>query len=142
MTSDYSKVLWVDDDARGVLSPIAGILRKYGISLDVATSYEEAVERMTQQDYSAIMIDVIIPHSSSSGALHPLLGLDLIKQIHSNIPIVILSVVRLAEIKDQIGNLDVKYFDKTELFSPHVFEQLAEALRNPRSNISKHSIIP
>lgn len=141
MSDTDSKVLWVDDDASGSLEPLARRLRRAGISLDIATTFDAAERRLQQTSYSAVLIDIILPYSLGRGSLEVDLGIKLARRIRQgdyysslngtrrDIQLVFLTVVQEEEVADGISGLGAEYFDKIGLLEPGTIEKLIHALR-------------
>ena len=143
MATPLPKVLWVDDDANVWLEPLAHRIRRSGVELDIATSFDAAERRLRQTIYSAILLDVILP---SGGILFTSdVGLELARRIRAgdyrdpssfggtpaDAKIVLLTVVMPSEIENKIRELNVDYFGKLDLLEPGTIERLINSLRTP-----------
>ena len=143
MLDKEHRVLWVEDDAQGALAPLGNWLRRSGINLDLATSFDAAERRLRSTKYSAVLLDILIPYAGKGHLFSANLGLRLAKLIReghyqknvdaggtpADIPIVALTVVRRNEIEDDIENLHIGYFDKTMLLEKDYMNQLISALQ-------------
>jgi len=130
-------ILAVDDDS-DVLALIDEELEEYGIILDTAMSYEEAVEKMSRGTYDLAILDIM-----------GVRGFDLLKlAVHKKIPVVMLtahaisaeSLKQSIELgaraylpKDQLGVMAPFLEDVLELSYQsawqRVFERLASNFR-------------
>jgi CheY-like chemotaxis protein len=121
-----SKILWVDDDATSILAPLGRLLRKRGqLEMDIESDYETAIHLLSKNQYSAVLVDILLPHSNANSTVQSAGGILLAQHIRDRedlqyplgkrIPIVILSVVPSAEVDDQLKDLGVHYFDKVTL---------------------------
>ena len=138
------RLIWVDDDAKGLLSPMQLRFRRFGFGPILPFHFfEEATEFfLTDNHYSksAILLDIILP--SKLGKVSSYLGIELAKKIveQGATRIGFLSVVFEEEIADDLSiiqqdaqkkGLDFKYkfFDKTRLVDSGMFGELVEFLK-------------
>ena len=104
------KILWVEDDAqklKGLVKP----LEKDGHKIIFAEDKEEALNRIENNDFNLIIVDLIIPtgEQDNNGKNH-FVGVDLIKILkQKNIaaPIIVLSVVRDYDIIEELQSIGV-----------------------------------
>ncbi len=78
------RVLFADDD-RAAREGLAIMLRRYGYECEVVTSAAEAVERLRQREFDALVSDIHMPGNS---------GLELIEslpQIAAGLPVILLT---------------------------------------------------
>lgn len=142
MANESPAVLWVDDDANGLLSPLHRILQRSGLKIETATSFVEGMERLTNNKYSAVLLDIILPYAEGAGALASDLGLTLAERcVTSGVKVVaFLTVLRLDEVIDKYNELvntylDTKftYFDKATLLEQDQIETLIGYLADSKS---------
>lgn len=143
MENSILKILWVDDEANRLLMPLKRMLEREGLSVDVATNFNQAEQMLRTSSYSGALIDVIIPVGGDSPSLSPYLGITLARGIRSgsyfdnnhsqgtspDIPLSLLTVVREEEILEQLHGLNILYFDKTSLLSDDSITRLTLSLR-------------
>lgn len=90
------RMLVVEDEYDGQ-QVVSQILRYMGIQADVAATAEEALDLMSQQGYTAAIIDLALPGMS---------GMDLIAQIRSNadtasMPCIMVTAYHTSQVKKQ-----------------------------------------
>jgi CheY-like chemotaxis protein len=62
------RALVVDDDA-GIRILVKHILARNNFSVDLARDGAEAIEKLTQQDYDVIVLDIMMPRIDGSGVV-------------------------------------------------------------------------
>lgn len=101
--SDERLILIVDDngDSREV---VADILAYNGFSVDAAPSAEAALDKLRQQQYAGIVIDLRLPGMS---------GWDLIETIREQIPCVAITAYHNAQVAQEVYEAGfIGYFPK------------------------------
>lgn len=138
------RLIWTDDDASGLLSPLKNRFRRKGFEPIVALhSYEEAMNFFKNDNHyakSAILLDIILP--SNTGMVSSYLGVELTRMLIAKgvRRLGFLSVVFENEINDALrqikeenglGEEDCKtnFFDKTQIVDDKTFSELVDFLR-------------
>lgn len=135
-------LLWIDDDASGLLRPLHRHLMARGFNVDVALDYSTAIELLASKAYDAVLADVILPNSAGRGAVS-LLGFTLLDDVRrgrffesktgtgtpSDATFVFLSVVPSNEAPTNTSVQPFAYFDKSTLLEPGMIDSLISALR-------------
>jgi hypothetical protein len=141
--SSRRHLLWIDDDASGLLRPLHRHLTAHGFDVDVALDYSTAIELLSSKSYDAVLADVILPLTAGRGALSPYVGVDLLKDVRqgryfqSNSRVgtppdaifAFLTVVPHHELSTIMSTEPYRYFDKSALLEPGVMDSLVTALR-------------
>ena len=106
----------VIEDEEGIREYICSILKKEGYAIDAVITAEDGSYMLTQNDYDAVILDIILPDGS---------GLDILKEYRKTgkmVPVLILSA--LGGTADRVGGLDlgaddylVKPFEAEELLA-------------------------
>jgi CheY-like chemotaxis protein len=78
-----SRVLVVDDDPRSA-EAVAAILRHRGVQITVATDTYEALTRLTDEPFDAVVLEVALPGGS---------GLDLLEALEPRLPAVLVTAL-------------------------------------------------
>jgi CheY-like chemotaxis protein len=139
-------ILWIDDDAEGLLRPLRRLLEKQGFLVDVALDYETAREKLSSKAYRAVLADVILPVLTGHGDLAPYLGVELLRDVRKGrvydprrgagtrpeVTFAFLTVVPKLELPASEKEGHFLYFDKAHLLDPGAIEALASALRGER----------
>jgi len=138
-------ILWADDDADGLLSLLPELFRKRGMALHPVTSYEEAVQALSERyvgghnRYDGLLADVILPRRKQTGSLARDLGLGLAERAVKEFGIArvcFLSVVPAAEFERRIATLRETFgsapgfdaFDKTLLLEGDMLDEIARIM--------------
>lgn len=139
------RLIWVDDDAKGLLSPLQYRFRRKGFGPIVPLHfYEDATDFFGSDTYftkSAVLLDVILP--SREGKVFSYLGIELTKELieRGMRRLAFLSVVFEEEITDDLKglmaqcdkkgiSLEYKFFDKTRIVDTALFGALADYLKS------------
>jgi class 3 adenylate cyclase len=126
------KVLWVDDDANYLLSPLQRRLEREGFSLSTAADPQTATEFLKAQKFDVLLLDVILA-GREPGRLASTGGLDLVEYLQGTVnadtPVVGLSVIAVEELGTE-RELFASYFDKLTLLDPGVLERLVASLKH------------
>ncbi len=75
-SSDTARILLVDDDVRMARS-LGGILENQGFDIDLAQNGEEALDKVRQFAFDAIILDIVIPKKD---------GIEVLKEIVRSFP--------------------------------------------------------
>ena len=75
-SSDTARILLVDDDVRMARS-LGGILENQGFDIDLAQNGEEALDKVRQCAFDAIILDIVIPKKD---------GIEVLKEIVRSFP--------------------------------------------------------
>lgn len=130
------RILWVDDDAGGLWSPLRRRFEREGIEVDIAQDVATALHKIAAVEYDALLVDLILPYESGSSALSST-GYGIINRMRDlearrgrpeRVPVVILSVIGRDEASKEIVGLGVEHFDKVSLLEPGMFDRLVESL--------------
>lgn len=133
-----TNLLWTDDDCNEFLDPLSRKLRKHGFILTKATNYTDAIAALVAEDIQSLLVDIILPHASGTGALASDLGLVLAdRSVGYGIKaITFLTVVRMDEVLEDYKSLKKKhpevrfsFFDKTLLLEPNSIEKIVQSLK-------------
>ena len=113
------KILIADDEIE-LASALAKILRKNNYSVDITNDGEEALLRFEQENYDAIILDIMMPKID---------GIEVLKTIRKtnpNIPVMMLTAK--TEVEDKVLGLDSGANDYLE--KPFDTRELLARLRN------------
>lgn len=124
------RVLWVDDDADGMLAPLRLVFERAGLALTVATDLQSARECTRSKKYDAIVLDLILP-DATRGGFSRYGGIELLRELRDTVnagtPAIGLSVVpsgQLGSDRDRFA----AYFDKNALLEEGELARLIEML--------------
>jgi len=133
------RVLWVDDDAGGLLQPLGRILSRSGLNLETAPDVDTALHCLRKELYDAYLLDLILPYRPGSlSPLPPLGGLAIANEIRNledkdpsrkHAPIVFLSVIRGEDIAEELEDLHAVLINKTMLLDRGMIESLTSTLK-------------
>ena len=105
------EVIWIDDDAKGLLRPLGRMLRKRRLVLHTSSGVSDGADVLTKKSRAdvrvALLVDVILPFSKQFGAMSHYLGIALAElAIDLGVEaIAFLSVVPPADVHDQVQRL-------------------------------------
>ena len=138
------RILWIDDDAKGLLRPVHLLLeRECGESIVVHETYRKGMDHLIERQYpdnlrvDSILVDVILPKSDGNEALSAYLGLTLADRAPAfGVKIIsFLTVVAQDEVREQYQQLEkdhpnvrFSYWNKLSLLSPGQLEGIASEL--------------
>ncbi len=139
-----SRILWVDDDAMGVLSPVAQELRRCKCQVDIAMDLEtgmDAIAKSTARtdDYTAVLADIVLPKGRLEPGISRYLGMSIAQAAASAgrvRHVGFLTVVSFKEVATRFEDLRAKhksikfkYFNKADLLYPSTLQQLSDFVR-------------
>jgi CheY-like chemotaxis protein len=136
------RVLWVDDDAGGLLRGLGRILSDSGLDLEIVPDVDTALHCLRKEPYDAYLLDLILPYRLGPSPLSPLGGLAIASEIRSlesknpsrkRAPIVFLSVIRGEEIAEELRDLQALLVNKITLLDRGEIELLTSALKGQAS---------
>jgi DNA-binding response OmpR family regulator len=87
-------VLLIDDD-RTVRDMIGTLLRREGMPLDTASDGEEAIEKLREREYRAVLLDLMLRRRN---------GLEVLKFLKNEKPSMMRRVVIVSAVSDQALN--------------------------------------
>ena len=131
-------MLWADDESTDILEPLEKRFRRAGFNVDRAINYENAINQMEIRSYQSVLLDIILPYSTGTGALSHDIGVNLAEfAALSGVKYIgFLTVTRQVDFWHKIKDLqslfpEVKfeYFDKLELLGPNSFNELTTFLK-------------
>jgi CheY-like chemotaxis protein len=126
------KVLWVDDDADYLLSPLQRRLEREGLSLSIAADAQTAIQFLKTQRFDVLLLDILLP-DTESGLTRWNLGLELVENLQSTVnadtPVVGLSIVGFEDL-GKGREMFASYFNKASLLDPGVLEELIASLKH------------
>ena len=112
------RILVVEDE-EGIREYICSVLKKEKYAIDAVITAEDAMYMLSQNNYDAVILDIILPDGS---------GLDILKEFRKTgklVPVLILSA--LGGTADRVGGLDLGADDY--LVKPFVAEELLARVR-------------
>lgn len=115
MNEPHSRVLIVDDDAN-VRTILATALGLKALSVDQATNGREAIEMLREHTYTAVLLDLMMPHVDGFGVL------DAIKTDLPDPPVVLIVTGASRELIERLDTQRIhgvvrKPFDPVEVAS-------------------------
>lgn len=123
------RILVVDDSA-GVRQLISATLRGRGYAVDVAASASEAMDKMEENNYDALVVDYSMPRSN---------GVELVRALRAReirLPIVMVSAVATEDDKAAAWEAGVDaYLDKFDLRRGALTASLARLLEDPPTRV-------
>jgi len=128
------KVLIVDDDER-MIRALQDILEFKGFSVDLAKDGEEALVKVNQKDFDALVLDIILPKKD---------GMEVLKEVVTKkpqLPVIVISghgTIRLAVESTKLGAYD---FLEKPLDAERVLITLKNAVEKYRLEKKVHSLI-
>jgi ActR/RegA family two-component response regulator len=140
---DFPSLLWVDDDAGGLLRPLLRLFASTGLAVHTASDVTTAESLLSEITFNAVLLDLILPAAYGKRGLSAYRGLTLAEEIrrgkywnldtHVGTPpttrLVILSVAPYeSEVATASQHLSLRYFNKAALLEPGVIDQLLSAL--------------
>jgi hypothetical protein len=137
-----TRILWVDDDALGLLAPVGRELTRCGCLLQTAIDLEEAMQKLQtprHQSYSTLLADVVLPRRQVAPGVSRDLGLGL-AETAASAPgmqrIAFLTVfswnqlkVRIESLQQRYTGIQFQYFSKAELLGRGRMQDLSNFLR-------------
>ncbi len=133
-----TNLLWSDDDCNEFLDPLGRSLKRNGFVLRKATNYTDALAVLIAEEIQSLLVDIILPHASGTGALGFDLGLILADRAADLgvRAVTFLTVVRKDEVlenfkklREDYPHVRFSYFDKTTLLEPNSIESILESLK-------------
>lgn len=137
-----NKILWVEDEAEGLLKPLGRMLERAGLEVETVPDVETAMSRLGTESYDAFLLDAILPVYSGHSGLTILGGLEVANEVRSRerqspegkkSPIVFLTVMSATEMADDLGKLEAKLFEKRNLTSENLSD-LVQSLMSPKTD--------
>lgn len=131
-------MLWADDESNDILEPLDRRLRRADFHVDRAINYEGAISLLEGKTYHSVLLDIILPYSTGTGALSHDIGVNLAEfaALSGVRYIGFLTVTRRVDfwhkIKDLEGlfpQVNFQYFDKLELLGPNSFKEMTVFLK-------------
>lgn len=131
-------LLWADDESTDVLDPLERRFRRADFHVDRAITYEDAINLLEHRLFQAVLLDVILPYATGTGALSHDLGVNLAEfaAVSGVKHIGFLTVTRqvdfwykIEHLQNQFPDIEFEYFDKLELLGPGSFTELTAFLR-------------
>jgi len=128
------KVLIVDDDER-MIKALQDILEFKGFSVDLAKDGEEALDKVKQKDFDALVLDIILPKKD---------GMEVLKEVVTDkpqLPVIVISghgTIRLAVESTKLGAYD---FLEKPLDAERVLITLKNAVEKYRLEKKVNSLI-
>jgi len=123
LKNKQKSILIVDDD-KSILNTFTRILRKQGYEVATAETEQETLEKLKEQTYDLILIDVNLPDAN---------GTDLLSRIHASYPktvkIAITGFPRLDDAMKTIDRGATAYLVKP-IKPEDLIELIAEKLKN------------
>ena len=138
-----ARILWVDDDARGLLSGIASDVRKCGCTVETAIDFNGAMSHIAlaqaqDRKFVSLLADVVLPRGKGNAGLTRYLGVNLVTPaVQSGIyTIAFLTVIpwqelgsRVTELRREHVGLNVEYFSKTHMLDKGAMSELGNYLK-------------
>lgn len=139
-----TRILWVDDDATGVLASVALEFRRCHCQVDTATDLESGIAAISQaveqsNAYVAVLADIVLPKRKTDPGISRYLGLSVAAAAAEggNVKrIAFLTVVsfrelqkRFNELKEKHRAVEFRYFNKADLLSPGSMQALSDFVR-------------
>jgi hypothetical protein len=138
-----ARVLWVDDDARGLLSGIASDVQRCGCSIETAVDFNGAMSHLTsarpqERAFASMLADVVLPRGRRNAGIARHLGIGLVgPAVLTGIKtIAFLTVVPLEEIGSRLedlrcehAGLRLEYFSKAHMLDRGALAELGEYLK-------------
>lgn len=112
------KILWVEDEGKIELIQYKTPLVRGGYSVDIASNATEAVELLKENEYDAIIFDLIIPCGDEFETDKYYVGLELLRRVvkqeiagvskYAPENIMVFTVINTPDVHNQIKELGVK----------------------------------
>lgn len=116
MEDNYKgRILLIDDDDDDIKDIYLEIITTAGYKVDVASDGEEGLNKIIQDSYNLVLLDIMMPKLDGLGVLRAL------KEKYANLslpPIVILSALNQDEIVSEAMSLGAKGFMKKSDLTP------------------------
>src|SRR5205085_6566706 len=72
-----TQMLWADDESTDILEPLDRRFRRADFHVDRAINYENAIGLLEGKTYHSVLLDIILPYSTGTGALSHDIGVNL-----------------------------------------------------------------
>ena len=113
------RLLVVDDDS-AITTLLVALFRRQNFLIDTAANGEEAIEKLRSADYSAILLDLMLPRMN---------GFEVIREIKSFAPVLLERTIVVTAASDAT----LRHFDQSDVYAvirkPFDLDELVSAVQ-------------
>jgi CheY-like chemotaxis protein len=135
-----TRILWVDDDAQGLLGAVASELRACGCVVETAFDVQEALQSLEaakecQNEFASLLADIVLPRGRRNAGMARHLGISVAETAATKFGVqrlAFLSAIPFREVNTRIqalGGLQWRYFEKAKLLEKGFIGGLGDYLK-------------